>query len=167
MYGDAAARGNVGVTPGDIAFEPELAWIGNILRGPKADICELCELTVGVAGEGPRAADIDLLKLDIGSGRAVTCVGTFFAAWVPCCAAWIGGLFFSASLNSSDSGLAAADADDLTQEVFIRLYRHLRAGNRVSDLRPWLLRVARICCSIGARPTSASARLLRFIYGCR
>jgi RNA polymerase sigma factor (sigma-70 family) len=52
-------------------------------------------------------------------------------------------LFFSASLNSSDSGLAAADADDLTQEVFIRLYRHLRAGNRFSDLRPWLLRVAR------------------------
>jgi RNA polymerase sigma-70 factor (ECF subfamily) len=40
-------------------------------------------------------------------------------------------------------GSVAPDADDLTQEVFIRLYQHLRAGNRVSDLRPWLLRVAR------------------------
>ena len=40
-------------------------------------------------------------------------------------------------------GASPVDADDLTQDTFVRLYRHLRTGKRVEALRPWLCRVAR------------------------
>lgn len=40
-------------------------------------------------------------------------------------------------------GAPPVDADDLTQDAFVRLYRHLRAGKRVERLRPWLCRIAR------------------------
>lgn len=33
-------------------------------------------------------------------------------------------------------------SEDITQEVFLRLYRHLRQGERVADLRAWVFRVA-------------------------
>jgi RNA polymerase sigma-70 factor (ECF subfamily) len=33
-------------------------------------------------------------------------------------------------------------AEDLTQEVFLRLYRHVREGHSVRDARSWLFRVA-------------------------
>lgn len=40
-------------------------------------------------------------------------------------------------------GASPADADDLTQDTFLRLFRHLRAGKPVEKLQPWLFRVAR------------------------
>lgn len=40
-------------------------------------------------------------------------------------------------------GASSVDADDLTQDSFIRLYKHLRSGNRVERLKPWLFKVAR------------------------
>jgi RNA polymerase sigma-70 factor, ECF subfamily len=36
-----------------------------------------------------------------------------------------------------------ADAEELTQEVFLRLYVHLRAGHTVSNVRAWTFAVAR------------------------
>ena len=41
------------------------------------------------------------------------------------------------------SGLSSHDADDLTQESFIRLYQRFRSGNPLKNIRPWLFRVAR------------------------
>src|SRR5262249_52789410 len=40
------------------------------------------------------------------------------------------------------SGLPCADADDLTQESFIRLHALFRCGHRVENVRSWLFRVA-------------------------
>lgn len=40
-------------------------------------------------------------------------------------------------------GAPPVDADDLTQDAFVRLYRYMRAGKRVERLRPWLCRIAR------------------------
>jgi len=37
---------------------------------------------------------------------------------------------------------AAADADDVTQEAFIRLYKTLNAGEQIKNARFWLFRVA-------------------------
>jgi RNA polymerase sigma-70 factor (ECF subfamily) len=34
------------------------------------------------------------------------------------------------------------EAEDLTQEVFLRLYAHLQRGNSVANVRAWLFRVA-------------------------
>jgi RNA polymerase sigma-70 factor (ECF subfamily) len=39
------------------------------------------------------------------------------------------------------SGSTAAEADDLIQEGFLRLFRHLRSGEPVENPRWWLLRV--------------------------
>jgi RNA polymerase sigma-70 factor (ECF subfamily) len=39
------------------------------------------------------------------------------------------------------SGSTAAEADDLMQEGFLRLFRHLRSGQRVDNPRSWLVRV--------------------------
>ena len=36
-----------------------------------------------------------------------------------------------------------SDAEDLTQEAFLRLYRHLQAGHGVDNVRAWIFRVAR------------------------
>jgi sigma-70-like protein len=36
----------------------------------------------------------------------------------------------------------AGEAEELTQEVFLRLYSYLRAGNRVRSTRAWVFRVA-------------------------
>jgi RNA polymerase sigma-70 factor (ECF subfamily) len=35
-----------------------------------------------------------------------------------------------------------AEAEDLTQEAFLRLFRHLRGGGEVANVRAWLFRVA-------------------------
>ncbi|MCI0417958.1 MAG: sigma-70 family RNA polymerase sigma factor [Acidobacteria bacterium] len=35
-----------------------------------------------------------------------------------------------------------AEAEDLTQEAFLRLYRHWRQGQKVDDARAWVFRVA-------------------------
>src|SRR5512142_930874 len=37
---------------------------------------------------------------------------------------------------------ATGEADELTQDVFLKLYRELRAGAEIRDVRVWLLRVA-------------------------
>lgn len=39
-------------------------------------------------------------------------------------------------------GVSTADADDIVQETFLRLYRHLDAGGREDNLRGWVFRVA-------------------------
>jgi RNA polymerase sigma factor (sigma-70 family) len=57
-----------------------------------------------------------------------------------------------------------ADADDLTQEVFMRLFLKLPAFRRESSLRSWLYRVAVNCALMhlrkrGARATSIDAIL--------
>lgn len=49
-----------------------------------------------------------------------------------------------------DAGLA----EDVTQEVFLRLYRHLDAAPRDEGLRPWLLRVAINCAHNAVRGRS-------------
>lgn len=36
----------------------------------------------------------------------------------------------------------SADAEEITQEAFFRLYRHLHSGRSVTDARPWIFRVA-------------------------
>ena len=36
----------------------------------------------------------------------------------------------------------SAAAEDVTQEAFLRLYRHVRGGQTVRDVRAWLFRVA-------------------------
>lgn len=36
----------------------------------------------------------------------------------------------------------AAAAEDITQETFLRLYRHAREGHRVREVRSWVFRVA-------------------------
>jgi RNA polymerase sigma-70 factor (ECF subfamily) len=41
------------------------------------------------------------------------------------------------------SGLSAPDADEFTQETFVRLYLHMRGGARTENVRAWLYRVAR------------------------
>lgn len=41
------------------------------------------------------------------------------------------------------SGASPQDADELTQETFIRLLEYRRAGNTLQDPRPWLFRVSR------------------------
>jgi RNA polymerase sigma-70 factor (ECF subfamily) len=40
------------------------------------------------------------------------------------------------------SGISAGDADDLVQDVFLALFRHLRENRSRSNLRGWLFRVA-------------------------
>ncbi len=40
-------------------------------------------------------------------------------------------------------GLAAGDAEDVTQDAFIELFRHLREGKPRDNLRAWIYRVAR------------------------
>jgi RNA polymerase sigma-70 factor, ECF subfamily len=39
-------------------------------------------------------------------------------------------------------GLAAAEAEEITQETFLKLYRHLHAGGGEVNLRGWVFRVA-------------------------
>ena len=39
------------------------------------------------------------------------------------------------------SGSTAAEADDLIQEGFLRLFRHLGSGRQVENPQGWLLRV--------------------------
>ncbi len=39
------------------------------------------------------------------------------------------------------TGCQAADADELLQEAFLRLFRFLRSGRRVERPKPWLFRV--------------------------
>jgi RNA polymerase sigma-70 factor (ECF subfamily) len=39
-------------------------------------------------------------------------------------------------------GVNPADADDITQETFLRLFQHLHAGGRENNLRGWVFRVA-------------------------
>lgn len=41
------------------------------------------------------------------------------------------------------TGLSTADADEFTQETFLRLYLHLRKGGSTENIRAWLYRVAR------------------------
>jgi RNA polymerase sigma-70 factor (ECF subfamily) len=41
------------------------------------------------------------------------------------------------------SGLSAGDADEFTQETFVRLYLHLHGGGRADNTPAWLYRVAR------------------------
>ena len=45
------------------------------------------------------------------------------------------------SRNLILSGSSAAEADDLIQEGFLRLFRHLGSGRQVDNPRSWLLRV--------------------------
>ncbi len=51
------------------------------------------------------------------------------------------------------------DAEDITQEVFLRTFRHLRHWDQARPLRPWLLTIAANRCRTflenrGRRPTS-------------
>jgi RNA polymerase sigma-70 factor, ECF subfamily len=39
-------------------------------------------------------------------------------------------------------GVNSADADEIIQETFLRLYRHLHAGGREDNIRGWVFRVA-------------------------
>ena len=39
-------------------------------------------------------------------------------------------------------GMPSDDADDIVQEVFLRLHRHLKAGRPADNLRGWIFRVA-------------------------
>ena len=39
-------------------------------------------------------------------------------------------------------GLQAADAEDLIQEVFLALFKHLKSGRSAANLRGWVFRVA-------------------------
>jgi RNA polymerase sigma-70 factor (ECF subfamily) len=50
---------------------------------------------------------------------------------------------------------SAADAEDLTQEAFLRLYRHLHEGKEIENVRSWLFQVARNLAVSRARSQSA------------
>jgi RNA polymerase sigma-70 factor (ECF subfamily) len=39
-------------------------------------------------------------------------------------------------------GMRSAEADEIVQDTFLRLYRHLHAGGREDNLRGWVFRVA-------------------------
>lgn len=41
------------------------------------------------------------------------------------------------------AGLSAADAEEITQEAFLRLYRALGVGSEIDNILTWLFRVAR------------------------
>ena len=48
---------------------------------------------------------------------------------------------------------SAGDAEDLTQETFIRLFLHLRKGHQIDNLRAWLFRVAHnLAVDLNRRP---------------
>jgi RNA polymerase sigma-70 factor (ECF subfamily) len=47
-----------------------------------------------------------------------------------------------------------ADAEDLTQEAFLKLYRHLREGREIENVRSWLFQVARNLAVSQARSRS-------------
>ena len=50
-----------------------------------------------------------------------------------------------------------AEAEDLTQEVFLRLFAELRAGKRIDRVRPWCFKVAHnLAASAGRRRQSAA-----------
>lgn len=57
------------------------------------------------------------------------------------------------------SGLRAADAEELVQETFFRLYRHLANRGSRANLRAWVFEVARNA----ARDERKSARLQRTV----
>src|SRR5262249_23520515 len=44
-----------------------------------------------------------------------------------------------------------AEAEDLTQEVFLRLYAELRDGRRIEALKPWCFKVAHNLAASGGR----------------
>jgi RNA polymerase sigma-70 factor (ECF subfamily) len=50
---------------------------------------------------------------------------------------------------------SAADAEDLTQETFLKLYRHLRDGREIENVRSWVFQVARNLAVSRARSQSA------------
>jgi DNA-directed RNA polymerase specialized sigma24 family protein len=52
------------------------------------------------------------------------------------------------------SGSSAPEAEDLIQEGFLRLFRHLGSGQKVDNPRSWLLRVANT--SVNSRWTGRS-----------
>jgi RNA polymerase sigma-70 factor (ECF subfamily) len=44
------------------------------------------------------------------------------------------------------------DAEDVAQEVFLRLYRNLCGFQALAEIRPWLYRVTfNVCCDLGRR----------------
>ena len=51
------------------------------------------------------------------------------------------------------------DAADLTQEVFLRVYRHLSGFRGRSSLKTWVFRVALNCCRSGLRRRKAVSRV--------
>ena len=52
-------------------------------------------------------------------------------------------------------------AEDITQEVFLRLYRELNGSNSVTIYRAWLYRVASNLCCNDIRRTAAHRRALQ------
>jgi RNA polymerase sigma-70 factor (ECF subfamily) len=80
---------------------------------------------------------LSLLPAEIASGRAVGAagVGPSVLALFDRCAPQL--LRYVTSL-----GLNAAETEDVVQEVFLALFRHLRLGRDASNLTGWLFRVA-------------------------
>ena len=56
-----------------------------------------------------------------------------------------------------------ADADDLFQETFLRVYRHIDRYSGVASFRTWLYRIATNCCHDHWR--SWRRRLKTFVFG--
>ena len=50
---------------------------------------------------------------------------------------------------------SASDAEDLTQEAFLKLYRHLREEKEIENVRSWLFQVARNLAVSRSRSRSA------------
>src|SRR2546421_2872478 len=69
---DGAAHGldlllrNIRVAFRNLALQAQLAWIRNILRNTEAKVGEVA---VGIAGEGARAADADMLQIELRVGQ--------------------------------------------------------------------------------------------------
>jgi RNA polymerase sigma-70 factor (ECF subfamily) len=78
--------------------------------------------------------DFSLLSSEIASGQTVGAeaeVLALFDRWAPQLLRYVASL-----------GLGAEETEDVVQEVFLALFRHLRLGRDASNLTGWLFRVA-------------------------
>lgn len=59
---------------------------------------------------------------------------------------------------------SAADAEDLTQEAFLKLYRHLREGKEIGNIRSWMFQVARNLAVSRSRTSMNTIELVTEMY---